>query len=162
MSKAVHKNQTNSDEYVDVECMRSDNSVRLDNVLLCKTRQHCEKCRIITGKSVVDNTDMRVASTQKHKHYVNSVNTYSYTLSDKVFTGLGHLKKHSSEQIYKIETYDKAFLDKSRLRQHGNVHKQGKLHHCKFCDKSFRFASLLKSHKRLHIGEKPYRCSFCD
>ena len=57
-------------------------------------------------------------------------------------------QKHTpiSERKHKCEICGKGFCDKSRLKDHINVHTGEKPHKCKFCDKSFGALQLLKGH----------------
>ena len=65
-------------------------------------------------------------------------------------------QKHTpaSERKHKCEICGKGFCDKSRLKDHINVHTGEKPHKCKFCNTGFASFGTKAAHERSHMGLK--------
>lgn len=69
-------------------------------------------------------------------------------------------EKIESQYVCSVESCQKTFRDKSKLKRHMLVHTGDKPFRCLFCGKCFSLDFNLKTHLRIHTGEKPYVCSF--
>jgi KRAB domain-containing zinc finger protein len=73
-----------------------------------------------------------------------------------------HIKyKHTFQKDYKCSMCDKAFVMKSTLDRHEQVHLKIRNFQCDQCEKSFSTNWNLKAHRRQHTGDTPYKCSKC-
>ena len=67
-----------------------------------------------------------------------------------------------TERLFKCQTCDKRFSNKSNLNQHIKIHDELKAFKCDVCFKAFHQKSNLVKHYRTHTGEKPFACQVCD
>ena len=95
------------------------------------------------------------------KGHVNNVHIKVPCSICQDMIGKGRLSFHmhqkhtpASERKYKCEICGKGFCDKSRLKDHINVHTGEKPHKCKFCDKGFASIGTKAGHERSHMGLK--------
>ena len=96
------------------------------------------------------------------KAHINKVHNKIPCSICKDMIGKGRLSFHmhqkhtpESERKHKCEICGKGFCDKSRLKDHINVHTGEKPHKCKFCDKGFASNGTKAGHERSrHMGLK--------
>ena len=82
------------------------------------------------------------------------------TNSDRATTN--ELYQKSLIRPYECSFCNKAFIQRSHLRDHEYIHKGVKPFKCAFCDKTFTQSGNLKTHQRIHTGDKPFACRHCD
>ena len=95
------------------------------------------------------------------KGHINKVHNKIPCSICKDMIGKGRLSFHmhqkhtpASERKYKCEICEKSFCDKSRLKDHINVHTGEKPNKCKFCGKGFASNGTKAGHERSHMGLK--------
>ena len=70
-------------------------------------------------------------------------------------------KKLDDEPI-KCSFCPKTFNDKSKLKQHEDMHQNIKSHECEICGHRTTWKQNLYRHMKIHTGEKPHACQVCD
>jgi hypothetical protein len=133
-----------------------------------KIKYIAKEAKIDSMKSVHTNSQVPCAECGKVfrnimllKGHVNNVHIKVPCSICQDMIGKGRLSFHmhqkhtpASERKYKCEICGKGFCDKSRLKDHINVHTGEKPHKCKFCDKGFASFGTKAGHERSHMGLK--------
>ena len=134
----------------------------------------CDKCEMFFFnlgnhvKSVHSNSQVPCAECNKAFRNTVSLKGHINKVHNKVSCSMcggmvskGKLSFHmhqkhtpTSERKHKCEICGKGFCDKSRLKDHINVHTGEKPHRCKFCNKGFASKGTKAGHERSHMGLK--------
>ena len=133
-----------------------------------KIKYIAKEAKIDSMKSVHTNSQVPCAECGKVfrnimllKGHVNNVHIKVPCSICQDMIGKGRLSFHkhqkhtpASERKYKCEICGKGFCDKSRLKDHINVHTGEKPNKCKFCGKGFASNGTKAGHERSHMGLK--------
>ncbi|XP_070813966.1 zinc finger protein 2-like isoform X1 [Chaetodon trifascialis] len=72
-----------------------------------------------------------------------------------------HSGVQTGEKLFSCSVCGKSYQRKNSLRNHMELHSEGKRLSCSVCKKTFQFRRNFTRHMSIHTGEKPFSCSVC-
>ncbi|KAJ8929050.1 hypothetical protein NQ314_018319 [Rhamnusium bicolor] len=163
-----------------------NNQSECENIVVNTVKYSCEKC----GDCYLLKSGFQQHMFQKHTIKVINFETYSSKITIKmpkteifecpvnkktdlqnnleckkchcIFKTHSELDEHyNTHKKYICGQCGVAFITKSRLIDHIEIHSTNKRHTCNICGKLYRRRSTLVRHKRLHSNLRPLMCETC-